>query len=84
MEAARRCGIDISSKTALRWALHGTGGAKLESVRVGRRRMTSEAALRRFIEAQQPSDGALPVQVLDAGAAETVLAAHGIGRSVDG
>ncbi|MBL8751408.1 MAG: DUF1580 domain-containing protein [Planctomycetes bacterium] len=82
VEAARREGITISGKTALRWALHGTAGARLESVRIGGRRMTSGAAIRRFVEAQQKNP--LPVaQALDLRATDAVLAAHGITRGGD-
>lgn len=83
VEAARLEGIDISSKTALRWALAGTGGAKLESIRIGGRRMTSRAAIRRFVSAQQQQQRAAPPahQALDPRAADAVLAAHGMPRS---
>lgn len=82
VEAARLEGIDISSKTALRWALAGTGGAKLESIRIGGRRMTSRAAIRRFVSAQQQQRAAPPAhQALDPRAADAVLAAHGMPRS---
>ena len=79
VEAARREGIGISAKTALRWALHGTAGVRLESVRVGGRRMTSRAALRRFIAAQQRN--ATPAkQSIDPASADAVLASHGLSR----
>src|SRR5687768_14915819 len=78
--AAAAEGLRISSKTALRWAIHGTRGARLESVRVGGRRLTSRAAIRRFVAAQQ-RDTARPAPGLDAAGAERVLAAHGLDRA---
>ena len=78
--AAAAEGIRISPKTALRWALAGTGGAKLESIRIGGRRMTSRAAMRRFVERQQPDQPTPAQQVLDQRAADVVLAAHGLPR----
>jgi hypothetical protein len=80
VKAARLEGIDISSKTALRWALAGTGGAKLESIRIGGRRMTSRAAIRRFIAQQQHEQPTPAQQTLDPRAADAVLAAHGMPR----
>ncbi|MCU0864337.1 MAG: DUF1580 domain-containing protein [Planctomycetes bacterium] len=79
VEAARWEGIDISSKTALRWALAGTGGAKLESIRIGGRRMTSRAAMRRFVAAQQQDRRREPAAI-GREAADRVLAAHGLPR----
>jgi hypothetical protein len=78
--AAAAEGIAISAKTGLRWAIHGTRGAKLESIRIGGRRVTSRAAIRRFVGWQQ-SDPATPSQQgLDRRAADAVLFAHGLGR----
>lgn len=82
-EAARREGISISPKTALRWALSGVGGVRLESVRVAGRRMTSRAAVRRFVAAQQCAK--VPAeQAIDRTAAAVALAAHGLGREATG
>lgn len=46
-------GVSASSKTATRWSLHGAHGVRLETIRVGGRRLTSRAAVRRFVAAQQ-------------------------------
>jgi hypothetical protein len=78
--AAAAEGISISPKTALRWAINGTGGARLESVRVGGRRLTSRAALRRFIAQQQREEPTPAQQTLDPRAADVVLAVHGLPR----
>ncbi len=51
--AAAAEGIGISPKTAIRWSLHGAHGVRLETIRVGGRRLTSRAAIRRFVAAQQ-------------------------------
>lgn len=77
--AAAAEGIAISAKTALRWALHGTCGARLESIRIGGRRTTSRAAIRRFIAAQQ-HDAPPVARAIDASAAERVLEGFGLGR----
>lgn len=53
VSAAAAEGFAISAKTALRWAATGANGARLDSIRVGRRRMTTGAAMRRFLVAQQ-------------------------------
>lgn len=79
VEAAAREGIDISAKTALRWCLAGVRGVRLESVKVRGRRLTSRAAIRRFIASTQ--DQPQPaVAVLDREGAERVLASYGLGR----
>ena len=38
--------------TIYRWCLRGVGGVKLEHVRIGKRILTSAAAITRFIEAR--------------------------------
>ena len=81
--AAAAEGVAIGPKQALRWTQHGVGGVVLESVRVGGRRMTSRAAFRRFVAAQQRE--VVPgAATLNARAADAVLAAHGLSRSVEG
>lgn len=77
--AAAAEGVKIGPKQALRWGLHGTGGAKLETVKVGGKRMTSRQAFRRFVAAQQCAVAA-SVPVLDEAGADRVLAAHGLPR----
>ena len=74
-------GIAISAKTALRWALAGTGGVRLESMRIGGRRVTSRPAIRRFLAAQQ-REASPAAQVIDRAAADVFLAAHGMHREV--
>jgi len=69
--AARKNGVKLHNKSALRQAMVGSGGATLESVKLNGRRLTSVAAYRRFLEAQQRLS---PKQV-DRG-----LAAYGLGR----
>ncbi len=77
--AAAAEGLGISSKTAIRWALRGAHGARLESIRVGGRRLTSRAAIRRFVGAQQ-QDASPVAAAIDAAGADRVLAAHGLAR----
>jgi hypothetical protein len=79
VDAARAEGLVCSAKTAIRWALHGSHGARLESIRVGGRRLTSRAAVRRFVVAQQ-QDAPPAMRAIDVAAAEAVLAAHGLPR----
>lgn len=77
--AARAEGINISSKTALRWGIAGLRGHVMETVKIRGRRMTSRAAFRRFIAATQdrPAAAAGPA-VLDRAAADKVLGAFGL------
>lgn len=79
VDAAEAEGLRISPKTTIRWALHGTGGVRLETVKVGGRRLTSRAAIRRFVAAQQ-HDEVPHGPVIDAKAADRILEAHGLGR----
>ena len=78
--AAHAEGLAISAKTALRWAIAGTHGARLDSIRVGGRRMTTRAAMRRFIVAQQRPESRVARHTLEPADVERVLAAHGLGR----
>ena len=89
-KAASDIGVSISSKTALRWCLNGARGVRLESLKVGGRRMTSRAAMRRFIAAIQDkpvvtdehSAGASSTPVImSRDEADCVLAAFGLGRA---
>ena len=82
VEAARNAGISISSKTALRWCLAGLRGIRLESVKVRGQRMTSCAALRRFVAATQDdaSRDQVAAPVLDPSSADRVLESFGIRR----
>jgi hypothetical protein len=77
--------LGITPRTALRWATAGVRGARLESIRVGGRRMTSIAAIRRFLRAQQDDDApSAPVSdragvaPLSPEAARRVLQSHGL------
>jgi hypothetical protein len=78
VDACEAEGVRVSAKTAIRWALRGAHGARVESIRVGGRRLTSRAAIRRFIAAQQCEPAAR--QLVDARGADAVLAAHGLTR----
>ena len=75
--AAEAEGIRISSKTALRWCLAGVRGIRLESVKAKGRRMTSRAAIRRFLGAIQPH-ASKGVEVLSTTAAEALLRSQGL------
>ncbi len=48
-QAVRMFPGHMSPNTVARWALHGTRGAILESIKVGRQRFTSKEAVHRFI-----------------------------------
>jgi hypothetical protein len=77
VDAAAAEGIRISSKTAIRWCLAGMRGVRLENVKARGRRMTSRAAIRRFIAATQ--DRPVPASaILDRAAANKVLGAFGL------
>ncbi|MCA8951156.1 MAG: DUF1580 domain-containing protein [Planctomycetes bacterium] len=77
VEAAALEGVSISPKTALRWCLQGVRGVRLENLKVRGRRMTSRAALRRFIASTQ--DRQAPVQAcIDPEGARRVLEAYGL------
>jgi hypothetical protein len=52
----RRRGRKIHVATIFRWAQHGIHGVRLEVVRIGGTRCTSEAALRRFFAALSAAD----------------------------
>jgi hypothetical protein len=85
VDAADDLGIRITPRTALRLATAGVRGARLESIRVGGRRMTSIAAIRRFLRAQQDDDApSAPVSdragvaPLSPEAARRVLQSHGL------
>jgi hypothetical protein len=74
-----RGGKQVHRSTLYRWMTRGTGGARLESLKVGRTTVTSREALQRFAEResspppdypQDPSSSAL--------AAERELDRHGI------
>lgn len=79
VDVAAREGIRISAKTALRWAIAGIRGVRLETVKVGGRRMTSRAAVCRFIAATQHG-GRSTKEVLDPVAADGVLRSFELGR----
>lgn len=77
VRAAAAEGITISSKTAIRWCLVGVRGVRLENVKARGRRMTSRAAIRRFIAATQDR----PVQAppgMSRKDADKVLGAFGL------
>ena len=84
--AVAEVGVRRSYRNVLRWTLSGLGEARLESVKVGGRRMTSVAAVRRFFEATNaaaelraaPPPVTTPQRRLKA--SEAILGAHGLGR----
>ena len=55
-EVARRLNVDLS--TVHRWAKGLNDGPRLESIRIGGHRRTSEEALQRFIADQNPDQPA--------------------------
>ena len=78
VEAASDANIRITSKTALRWCLSGVRGVRLESVKVGGRRMTSRPAFARFVAASQPPTAGQTAPGMDREAADRVLRAYGL------
>ena len=52
-EATKCFPVKISRATLERWVRRGVRGVRLETVRIGNRRFTSEQAIRRFLVAQQ-------------------------------
>jgi len=54
---ARESGSRVQPKTIQRWALYGIRGIRLESVKVGRDRLTSAEAVQRFIDARSEPPG---------------------------
>ena len=77
LAAARAAGLHDealpSTKTLLRAAI----SRKLDAVKVAGRWLTSAAAIRRWVEAAQPRRDRFGI---DAGAADRVLDAYGLGR----
>lgn len=51
-----RSGRKTHLATLHRWALRGCRGRRLETLLIGRQRMTSREALHRFFEARPPAD----------------------------
>jgi len=49
-----------SLATIMRWVLKGVHGVKLETIMIGGRRLTSTAAMDRFIVAQNPDESPAP------------------------
>jgi hypothetical protein len=58
--------------TVYRWALRGVNGRRLETVFVGRTRMTSEGAIQRFMDAPVASP---PVHDCDSGSGDAAASA---------
>ncbi len=81
LRQGRRPGRPINRSTIERWVMQGVRGAKLEAVRVGTTRFTSDNAIRQFFNALngvQPGT-ATPAQAKrEHAAAERELAAAGI------
>ena len=78
--AAAAEGIEISSKTALRWCLGGVRGTRLESLSVCGRRLTSRAAVRKFFERTQKQNVESWPPTTNRAAATQVLSCYGLGR----
>jgi hypothetical protein len=78
VEAAAANGIKLHPKSALRQAIAGSGGARLESVKLNGKRLTSAAAYRRFLEAQQ-REPEQPAQ-LDPDDVDRALSGYGLAR----
>lgn len=73
-------GRTISTKCALRYAIRGLRGIKLETLKVAGKRLTSGDAVRRFIAATQDVEPQPRAACIDEQAADQVLAAFGLGR----
>lgn len=56
VEAFHAEGVRISRRSAWLYAREGRHGIKLETMLAGGRRVTSRAAVRRFLEATQPAE----------------------------
>lgn len=59
-QASRLCPTRPSTSTVWRWVLNGVGGRRLESWKVGGRRVTTKEALLRFIEGGHPRHQHVP------------------------
>ncbi len=55
LRQGRHPGKPISYSSIERWITHGVRGVKLEAVKIGATRFTSDGAIRKFIAACQPS-----------------------------
>jgi len=71
-----RNGKKTHVSTLYRWALRGCRGKKLETVLIGRERMTSKPALERFFELMPEPDSTVRVDV-------TPKAPHKVARDVE-
>ena len=80
-QAAAAEGITISTKTALRWCLHGVRGTRLESLKVGGRRLTSRKAIRRFVASTQEGQPSPRQGGFTRSEADLILRGFGLGRS---
>ena len=72
-------GSNLCSRTFLRWATAGVRGIRLETIKVGGKRLTSVAAMERFLAATQ-NDPQPRAATIDERAADKVLEAYGLGR----
>ena len=78
-EAAADLGFSISSKTGIRWALHGRNGRKLPTLKAGGRRLTTVSALLAWLR-ETESPRARPLEVCHPVDSDAVLEAHGLPR----
>ena len=65
-QAAELCPVSVNVSTVWRWCVSGVGGVRLEHVRMGRRMLTSEDALRRFMDVLSGTAGTAGGEVGDA------------------
>ncbi|MBL9079201.1 MAG: DUF1580 domain-containing protein [Planctomycetes bacterium] len=86
-KVAGRFGWKLHDKSAIRLCNHGSHGVRLPTIKVGGRRMTTARAFAWFLvereaAAKRTKAAAGPVDLLlDAGAADKVLASRGLGRT---
>ena len=77
----QKLGIDVSPATAWRWAKRGLRGARLETVRVGKRLFVDERAVDEFIRGQQSEPLAdVPTPISRSAEDEQALRAAGLLR----
>ena len=58
----RAIGLRLHTSTWQRWRLRGVAGVRLDTVRIGGRRMTSVEAVRRFIDASTSAVDGKPIK----------------------
>lgn len=79
-DAAKQLGITLSSRTALRWKVHGRAGEPLPTVRVRGRLYTTVEELRSWLaRTEARRAGRQQVDVIDRAAESKVLDSFGLG-----